>query len=341
MGALPADPGAGGLRTVKPEASVLQRLDSVSRGAGPNLETFIRANARGLVQELRLAMDRQGDGPARLLDQRLRMVEQGLDLDQARRAAIAGLALGLPARGACRAVPAAIEALYPQAYAILADSLQDEATAYDPDSYAKDVRFVAGMSVPAGAQIVDVAFAQGPRADLRRLAQMSAMSGRLALAGAGLGVAAHLLRDHGLGHWVEIHTDSRSLGDFHEPGWDACYRRVADLLTLNTDLAGMWGASWFYDPQLRTISPRLAYLQDRPLQRGAIAVRLGEGEIHTQRAGQTSPTRAAMIASGEYRPVCYALFWPRKALIAWAAESWAALGGASVDGGLAFLSREG
>lgn len=317
MGALPVDPSIGKW----PEASVLECLDLVSRSAGPNLEAFIRANARGLVQELRLAMDRQGDGPARLLDQRLRGVEQGLDLDLARRAAVAGLALGRPVRGACRAVPGAVEALYPQAYAILTASLLDEAAPYDADSYAKDVRFVAGMSVPAGAQIVDIAFPQGPRADLRRLAQMSAMGGRLALAGAGLGAAAHLLRDQGLGHWVEIHTDSRNLGDFNEPGWDACYRRIADLLALNADLAGMWGASWFYDPQLRQVSPRLAYLQDRPLERGAVAVRLGEGEIHTQRAGQTSPTRAALIASGEYRPVCYALFWPRKAMIAWAAQS--------------------
>lgn len=337
MGALPVDPAVAA-RVAWPEARLLQRLDLVSRSAGPNLETFIRANARGLTYDLRLAMDRQGGGPARLLDQRLRVAEHGLDVDLARRAAVAGLALGLPARGACRAVPAAIEALYPQAYALLVASLEDDAR-YDPDSYAKDVRFVAGMSVPAGAQIVDIAFAQGPRAELRRLAQMSAMSGRLALAGAGLGVAAHLLRDHGLGHWVEIHTDSRNLGDFNEPGWDACYRRVADLLTLNPDLAGMWGASWFYDPQLRQVSPRLAYLQDHPLERGAIAVRLGEGEIHTQRAAQTSPTRAAMIASGEYRPVCYALYWPRKALIAWAAESWAALGGAGIEGGLAYLSQ--
>jgi len=339
VGALPIGAAFARADAAWPPEDVLERLDQVSRSAGPNLETFVRANGAVLAQEMRQAMDRQGEGPGRALDQRLRRVDRDLDPDRARRAAIAGLALGLAARGPCRRLPTSVEALYPRAYAGLAASLADAATPYDTDSYAKDARFVAGMSVPAGAQILDIAFAQGPRAGLRHLAQMGAMGGRLALAGAGLGAAAHLLKDHGLGHWAEIHTDSRDLADFNEAGWDLCYRRIADFLTLNPDIAGMWGASWFYDPQLVGISPRLAYLQARPLARGAIAVRLGEGEIHTRRAAQASPTRAGLIARGDYRPVCYALFWPRKALIAWAAEAWSADGGARSEGGLAFMSN--
>ncbi|MGA0602057.1 hypothetical protein ACO2Q3_15230 [Caulobacter sp. KR2-114] len=318
MGALRVDTAFARGRTPWPHGGALEALDAVSRSAGPNLEAFVRAHGRALVHDMRLGMDRQGVGPGRLLDQRLRRADRDLDPDLARRAAIAGLALGLPARGPCRPLPDSIEALYPRAYEALAASLADDTSPYDSDSYAKDARFVAGMSVPAGAQIVDIAFAQGPRAGLRHLAQMGAMSGRLAIAGAGLAAATQLFKGQGLGHWVEIHTDSRDLADFSEPGWDACYRRIADLLALNPDIAGMWGASWFYDPQLRTISPRLAYLQDRPLERGAVAIRLGEGDIHTRRAAQTSPTRADLIARGAYRPVCYALFWPRAALIAWA-----------------------
>jgi hypothetical protein len=275
---------------------------------------------------MRRSADRQGVGAARWLDRRLRALDPTLDLagnlDRARRAAIAGLALSLPARGPCRPLPACVEALYPPAFDILAASLAADApddAVYDPDNYAKDARFVAGMTAPAGAQVVDIAFPQGLGAGSRRLAHMAAMIGRLALAGAGPD-AGLLLRDRGLGHWLEIHTDSRNLGDFNPAGWDDCYRRVADILLLNPDLAGLWGASWFYDPQLAAISPRLAYLQEAPLARGAVTIRLGEGAIHTQRAGQTSSTRAALIASGRYRPVCYALFWPRKALLAWAAQ---------------------
>lgn len=86
-------------------------------------------------------------------------------------------------------------------------------------------------------------------------------------------------------------------------------------------MAGLWGASWFYDPQLAQISPRLSYLRARPSERGAIFIRLGSGSLHTQRAMQTSPTRRTLIASGVYRPVCYAMFWPRQDLLTWASTT--------------------
>lgn len=321
-----------------PSRATLDALDRVSRSAGQNIESFVHNQRNELVRVMRSAFDREGGGAGHELDQRLRHADRGVPLDLARRAAIAGLALSMPTRGPCRPISTSVDALYPQALATLAAWLADSPD-YDADSYAKDARFVAGMTVPAGAQIVDIAFPHGARAGLRRFAHMGAMSGRLAMAGAGRDAAA-LLRDHGWRNWVEIHTDSRSLGDFNEAGWDLCYRRVADLLVFNPDLAGMWGASWFYDPQLRGISPRLAYLQDRPLERGALAIRLGEGVIHTQRASQTSPTRAALIASGRYKPVCYALFWPRKALIAWAARAWEASGGGELPGGLAYFDAQ-
>ncbi len=307
-----------------PSCETLDALEAVSRAAGPNVEAFVRAQRDTLVREMRSAFDREGAGAAHWLDQRLRHVDRGAPMDQVRCAAIAGLALSLPTRSPSLMLPASIEALFPEALGTMAHYLVHNAHdtgAYDPDCYAKDARLVAGMTVPAGAQVVDIAFPRGPGASLRRLAHMGAMTGRLAMAGAGLDAMAALLGDHGCNDWLEIHTDSRALDDFNEPGWDACYRRVADILALNPDLAGMWGASWFYDPQLVQISPRLAYLQERPLQRGAIAVRLGGGEIHTTRAAQTSPTRAALIARGRYRPVCYAMFWPRKALLDWAARS--------------------
>jgi len=80
----------------------------------------------------------------------------------------------------------------------------------------------------------------------------------------------------------------------------------------------MVGTSWFYDPQLLAISPRLAYLQTTPLAHGAFLVRHGSGAIHTELATATSPTRRALAEKGSYIPVCYSLVWPRAELVRWA-----------------------
>ncbi len=83
----------------------------------------------------------------------------------------------------------------------------------------------------------------------------------------------------------------------------------------------MVGTSWFYDPALPAISPRLAYLQQRPLEAGAFLVRHGRGAIYTERATLTSETRRKLYEEGKYLPVCFSLVWPRDALIAWAERS--------------------
>jgi len=83
-------------------------------------------------------------------------------------------------------------------------------------------------------------------------------------------------------------------------------------------MAGMLGSSWFYDPPLEQISPRLAYLRVNPLKHGAFLIHQGPGEIHTQRAATSSPTRAALIEKGEYTARSWIVAWPRAALIKWA-----------------------
>ena len=54
---------------------------------------------------------------------------------------------------------------------------------------------------------------------------------------------------------------------------ECTYRCVASMLRRHTDVAGLTAYGWLYDPQLAEISPRLSYLRQRPLERGAISVR--------------------------------------------------------------------
>ena len=80
----------------------------------------------------------------------------------------------------------------------------------------------------------------------------------------------------------------------------------------------MIGSSWFYDPPLTEISPRLAHLRLNPLNGGAFMVHQGPAPIHTERAATASASRKALIDSGEYTARSWLMIWPRKELVAWA-----------------------
>lgn len=269
-----------------------------------------RVPANTLDEILRVG-DWEVEAPARRLQA---LLADGSDAT--RRAAVAALALSFPARRPAIVLPQSLRGLYRQGFDRLAGWL-DEGRAYDDDSFAKDVRLAAGLSVPAEAQDVDVGVRRSPGHAAARVRRALVSAARLA----ARGDAAGLKRFAAAGPaspWLQIHTDSRRLGEFHEAGWIACYGRIAELLALNPQYAGLVGQSWFYDPAVAEISPRLAYLQAEPLAHGAVRVRLGAGPLDVERATATSETRRRLYEAGRYRPRCWAIFWPRKALIAWA-----------------------
>jgi hypothetical protein len=174
------------------------------------------------------------------------------------------------------------------------------------DDFQKDLRLTGGYSVPCGAQDVDLYAQIGRRSGAKALVlHRQIRSGLRLLASGGP-------------PWFTIHTDSRYTDEFDEPGWRRCYLLIAELLERRPDVKGVVGTSWFYDPQLPAISPRLAYLQTMPLSGGAYPVRHGPGAIHTERATATSPSRRKLVEDGSYVPICYSIVWPRAELIAWA-----------------------
>jgi hypothetical protein len=243
-----------------------------------------------------------------LLD-RTRAIPLG-ERQPANRALVAHLALGLPTVVGRLNLPASILALYPAAMERLSGYLAGATdTAYDcsSDFFQKDLEFVLGLSVPCGAQVVDLQTHFLWRSVARALTRPGNTSAirRLLLVG-------------GRGPWFGIHTESRHLDDFNETGWDQCYLRIAELLKHRHQVRGMMGSSWFYDPQLRSVSPRLAYLQQKPMERGAFLIRHGTSPIDIERATLTSKTRRSLYEEGKYRPISYTLVWPRNQLISWA-----------------------
>ena len=228
--------------------------------------------------------------------------------DDHRRAMIAHYALDLPTRIAAEHLPEASLELYPEWIGRMADFLTAGTDPYDRDFWAKDVRLSLALSVPgARTQMIDLSSPLGPGQVLRHARE-----------GWGWSVIPAYAAAQAWKPWLEVHTESRELSDFNEAGGDRAWATAAEILKTRPDMAGMLGSSWFYDPPLETISPRLAYLRLNPLKRGAFMVHQGPGEIHAERAATSSPTRRALIEEGKYTARSWIVAWPRAALIRWA-----------------------
>lgn len=173
--------------------------------------------------------------------------------------------------------------------------------------FGKDLGICSLRIMPAGAQIVDLHSGIG-----RNL---------LLQGGPGEFAARALFFIKQLGGFkplYQIHTHSTSYPEFNEAGWDRCYLRIAGMLRLNPQVRGFFGMSWFYDPALESISPRLGYLRHRPVAGGARLFRVGVSEEHIGNATAKSETRKKLFQEGKYQPTGYAMIWPRRELIAWA-----------------------
>src|SRR5215207_234943 len=119
--------------------------------------------------------------------------------------------------------------------------------------------------IPAGAQVL----------------HEHGISRRNVLRGRGretINAALFFLGTKGFAPFYEIHTHYPALNEFNEEGWKRCYRRIADLLRVNPHVKGMAGSSWFFDPVVAQVSPRLAYLRDIPVENGALSICRGSDE---------------------------------------------------------------
>jgi hypothetical protein len=119
----------------------------------------------------------------------------------------------------------------------------------------------------------------------------------------------------------EMHSDSNDpelLSDFNENGRVKFYKRVSLLLKTQQDVKGIFGSSWFYDPKLEIISPRLAYLSRIPTANGGKLFYMGSDSQCIKDATLKSPTRRKLYEENKYMPTNYLLVWSRKKLISWA-----------------------
>lgn len=178
---------------------------------------------------------------------------------------------------------------------------------FSNDAFCKDLGVCRQKLVPCGAELVDVksgvprstAFKGGVR-QLVRLMWF---------------VTTEL---HGFKPLFEMHMDPRLLLQFNPAGWQRCYLRIAELLVTHPEILGVCGSSWWFDPALSEVSPRLDFLRKLPLEGGARIFCVGRDEASAQDALANSKQRQDAYDLGVYAPKRYMLIWSRAALVAWA-----------------------
>jgi hypothetical protein len=126
-----------------------------------------------------------------------------------------------------------------------------------------------------------------------------------------------LLRCGGFAPFIENHVHPAMLGHFSPAGRQRCYELVAELLRRWPENRGLMGLSWYYDPVVARISPRLAYLREVPENAGALFLPAGTGADVVGGATSTSATRRRLYEAGQYRPTRHLMAWSRRDLLSY------------------------
>lgn len=209
-------------------------------------------------------------------------------------------------------LPLSVAGLYPRDFERILrqiDSFADEAFSLADDRYLKDLAIVSHRLLPVGAE-----YAEGGQGIPRRL-----------LFSAGLGQFLRglwliYIRCGGARPFFALHAHVLALEDFHREGWEATYHRLAELLAANPGMKGWLSASWFLDPAIEDISPRLAHLRRVPTENGGALLYVCDDPEGKSGALSRSPTRRRLFKEGKYRPAIYMRVWPRRAAIAWSSR---------------------
>jgi hypothetical protein len=287
----------------RPDAAILRRLpdvaiDAATRAAVERLAIEL-AGWRGRAAHHRLP-------PALVAAEAGWRARSKRDAQAALLALLFRLAQGFEAAFAASGLPEATRPYFHDAFARMADywPAQDDALRLTNNAFVKDLSIAALRLVPAAARVVDPCGAF----PLGFLPTLGAAAPR---------AAAYLARDcRGTRPLVALHVHDLAVDYFSREGFVECLGVCAALLAADPRLKGVVGSSWFYDPRLGAVSPKLAYLHELPAAHGAFFAR-GRTDAETvSLALRRSPSRRAAHAAGRYQPQRWWLIWSRRRLLA-------------------------
>lgn len=179
---------------------------------------------------------------------------------------------------------------------------------HENDQFAKALAICRLRLIPCGVEMFEVNSALA-----RSTLWTSGIAGGVAFARAWLAMGGH--QPFLAGHW-----DRRRIRDFSVEGYRRMYRVAADLLEARPEFVGIGGRSWWFDPELKTISPELAFLREETETAGAYFIPAPTDEVMTAQALSFSRVRRLAYGEGRYTPRSYMWIWPRAAVLAWRAR---------------------
>lgn len=188
------------------------------------------------------------------------------------------------------------------------------------DLFHRDLSLARLILLPAGPGVVEVQYA--PRSLLIRNERSLEERARQF----AKGVVLFGMKARGFGPFYATHADPRTIEEFTPEGWVFFHERVAELLELNPAMKGLMRSSWYFDPELAEISPRLLYLRVMPQENGAELFYWGSSSDDEDNATAKSATRRRLVEEGKYVPTCYYLMWLRQDILQWAKARRQALG---------------
>jgi hypothetical protein len=97
------------------------------------------------------------------------------------------------------------------------------------------------------------------------------------------------------------------------------YYRIAQALTLNPEVRGLFGASWFHSPDTYAVSPHLNWTNRVFEEHGGFTTLIGPAHP-TGGVFQNDIHRRRMYDEGTFKPTTGLFVWPRKAMLDWAAK---------------------
>jgi hypothetical protein len=129
-----------------------------------------------------------------------------------------------------------------------------------------------------------------------------------------------IFKAHGFSPYLTTHTVARTLRHFNEHQMNLTYLRMVELMKRNPRIKGLYRRSWFLDPNLEEMSPKLGYLIKVPLQNGARLFPAGSTKNDIKYALAVSRIRRRLYEEGKYLPTGYAYIWPRKEFLLFATK---------------------
>lgn len=172
------------------------------------------------------------------------------------------------------------------------------------DAFFKDLALVGGRMFPAGERVVE------PYSVIQR-----SLAYRRGFRQA-YDFAHTLLRLRGSRPVFRLHIHLSEAPRLSVVSWRQTCIHLVEMLRLNPVVKGIVGSSWFYDPELPLVTPRLAFINSL-LRAGGARWFLSHLEDGHSGAFARSQHRRTAFAEGRYIPRCFTIVWPRKEALAW------------------------